>query len=277
MSNPTVVHRIRQITGGNFQPRYGPVLFDLELELRGMGLDHPYRLVRNKIVDQMRPLLGVPEFASGATGPLGTTHADYVYHLTSVRKLLTFSRWRFFPSGFPTLKHQDWRLFEYLIDDYDSSKDWLPLKKYSQGTYSGFRDFTWWTNLSLLRTQIVCQAHKLGLPNKWIPKYGVILRCHSSYAKMHKLPHGPSVVDGFTSEIFRPSDCRAAPPASGRTIDLDSPGALRDGAEEFVLTPVRVEAIEFQPVLIDIRARSKHVVVRNARLWQLLEMFYNSL
>jgi hypothetical protein len=226
----------------------------------------------------MKPLLDVDEFAAGAAGHGATTSQDYIYHLTPIRKVLRYNDWTYFPSGFPTVKHEDRRLFEYLLDDYYRQGKLLDLGNYARGDYNGFRGFTWWTSLDLLNTQIVCAGHRLGLPNKWIPKYALIMRCSARYAMSYGIPRVPTVVDGFVSEIFQPADLLKIPtPPSGTTINLDGPGPLTDGEEEFVLSKVDVGAIKFKPVLIDRSLRNQHRVVRNARLWQLLEMFYDSL
>ncbi len=278
MSNLTILHRIRQLKGSLRQPGYGSALFDLEMELNRMGLSHPYRLIKNRSVDQMSVLLRVPAFAHAGIGSAAEPNGDFIYHLTSTRKVVTYTQWAYFPSGFSSLKHEDRKLFEYLLNDYDTRKDWLPLSVYAHDHYSGFRGFTWWTDLKLLERRIVCAAHSLGLPNKWIPKYALVMRCPSAYARSLSLAHVPTAVDGFISEIFSPSDLRSVPaPTFGRTINLDRPAGLRTGAQEFALNPVPVDRIDFIPVLIDRTARSHHVVARNARLWQLLEIYYSKL
>lgn len=278
MSNLTILHRIRQLKGGLRQPRYGAALYALEIELKGIGRSHPYGLVRNRLIDELSALLRIPEFAHAARGNAADPKCDFIYHLSSVRKVLTYSQWSYFPSGFPSSKHEDRKLFEYLLDDYDAKTDWLRLSGYSRDRYSGFRGFTWWTDLKLLERRIVCSAHKLGLPNKWIPKYALVMRCPASYAKSTNLSHIPTAVDGFTSEIFSPSDLTRIPvPTFGRAIDLDSPAGLRTGAQEYALNSVPVDQIDFIPVLIDRTLRVHHVVARNARLWQLLEIYYNKL
>jgi hypothetical protein len=278
MSNLTILHRIRQLKGGLRQPHYGATLFALEMELKGMGLTHPYRLIKNKSIDQLSSLLRIPEFARSAAGDACDPKCDFIYHLTSVRKAAIYSQWAYFPSGFPSLKHEDRKLFEYLQDDFASRGNWLQLSTYAQDRYSGFRGFTWWTDLNILGGRIICSAHQLGLPNKWVPKYGLVMRCATAYARTKSLPRVPTTVDGFISEIFSPPDLRLVPtPTYGRAIDLDSPAALQAGAQEYALASVPVDQIEFIPVLIDRTARSHHVVERNARLWQLLEIYYNKL
>lgn len=288
MSNLAILHMLRQDKGVIRQVGYAGTLRALEAELQNMSLAHPYRLIRNKSQNQMLPLLGVINFTPGGAGPDATPSQEYIYHLTSVSKVLRYSRWTFFPPGFTTRKHSDSRLFRHLEDKYEEaraahqdvtgSKTWLPLKDYAHGTYSGFRDFTWWTTLTLLPSYIVCGGHNIGLPNKWIPNYALIMRCPSSYVKAAKLISIPTVLDGFTSEIYSPVDLRVSPhPACGQTINLDSVGPLREGREEFALRPVSVNQIEFQPVLIDRPRRQAHVVRLDGRLWQLLEIYYSKL
>jgi hypothetical protein len=278
MSNLTILHRIRQFKGALRQPYHGPVMHALEAQLGAMGLSHPYRLVRNRAINQVDSLLRVRGFAPGGIGNTGNPTSGFIYHLTSVRKAITYSQWQYFPSGFPSLSHEDRKLFEYLLDDYNRRGDWLSFSAYAQDEYSGFRSFTWWTNLEVLDGPVVCSAHKLGLPNKWIPKYALVMRCPAVYARDNSLSRVPTTIDGFLSEVFSPPDLRPLNrPVSGRTIDLDSPGALREGADEYALTSIPVDQIDFKPILIDYTLRRGHIVARNARLWQLLEIYYNRL
>lgn len=243
-----------------------------------MGLSHPYEDGVTKSRNQMATLMNVPAFRQGAVGSEATPAQEFIYHLTSIRKVLNYSTWTHFPSGFPTVRHQDRRVFEYLVDDYTRLRDWLPLGGYARGQLSGFRGFTWWSNLKLLANHIVCGAHVLGLPNTWIPKYALVIRCPASYVRKNNLACVPTTLDGFVSEIFCPADYRSSSrPVCGKTVNLDSPGHLTAGADEFAVKPLDVDEVQFYPVLIDRRARVAHVVRRDARLWQLLEVYYNSL
>jgi|GEM_PF-6225283 len=253
---------------------YGSILYNLETQLRAMRLPHPYRLARG----QMDQLLTTWQFANGGSGTDGNGSLHYIYHLTSVRKVLTYGDWQYTPAGFPSDKYSDRRLFEYLIDDYNYAKEWLPLSYYAQDRYSGFRNFTWWTDLEILAASVICSCHKLGLPNKWVPKYALVMRCSAEYAKTRGLKRVPTTMDGFISEIFSPSDFRPPlVPDSGKAIDLDSAGRLREGYREYSLQPIPVQEIEFIPLLIEGTMRRQHVVARNGRLWQRLETYYNGL
>ena len=276
MSNLTVLHRVRQIKGSLRQPHHYKNLRRLEMELSHHGWSHPY----DKTYSQTSVLLAKPRLnvVPGAQGSVATPASKYIYHLTSVRKVLSNVTWDFFPSGFPSLRHENKKLFDYLVKHYRRDKDWLPLNRYASGKLSGFRDFTWWTSLELASSYILCQAHSLGLPNKWIPKYALIMRCSVDYVIKNNLACVPTVLDGFLSEVFSPTDYRGGhSPGCGRTIDLDGPGPLVDGEEEFAVKPLDVHEIDFQPVLIDHSIRRAHVVRRDARLWQLLEIYYNKL
>lgn len=276
MSNLTILHRVRQIKGSLRQPHHYRNLRRLELELSHRGWSHPY----DKAYTQVASLLSNPSLnlIPGAQGSSATPASKYIFHLTSVRKVLNNLTWKFFPSGFPSLRHEDKKLFDYLVKHYRREKDWLPLSRYASGRLSGFRDFTWWTSLELASSYILCHAHSLGLPNKWIPKYALVMRCSVDYVTKNNLAFVPTVIDGFLSEIFSPSDHRGGRSViSGRTIDLDSPGPLADGEEEYAVKPLEANEIEFYPVLIDHPIRRTHVVRRDARLWQLLEIYYNKL
>lgn len=276
MSNLTLLHRIRQIKGSLRQPHHYVSLRRLESSLSHKGLGHSY----DKTYAQIASLLGDPKLnlTPGAQGTNATPVGEYIFHLTSVRKVLSNITWNFFPSGFPSLRHEDNKLFAYLVKHYQREKDWLPLSRYASGRLSGFRDFTWWTSLELASSYILCHAHSLGLPNKWIPKYALVMRCPVDYVVRNNLAFVPTVMDGFFSEIFSPADYRGGcSPSAGRTIDLDSPGPLADGEEEFAVRSLEAREIEFYPILIDYSIRRAHVVNRNARLWQLLEIYYNKL
>jgi hypothetical protein len=275
MSNLTLIHAARQRKGSLRQSHHYGTLRRLELALIRNVWSHPY----DKKYGQIAPLLGNPSLrlVPGAQGTSGAPSGEYIYHLTSVRKVLKHTAWSFFPSGFPSPKHEDEKLFAYLVKDHAWAGGWLPLSpKYASGKLSGFRDFTWWTSAELDPKYILCQAHALGLPNKWISKHALILRCRVDYVVAGGLAFVPTVMDGFLSEIFSPADYRGThPPAYGKTIDLDGPGPLTEGEEEFAVRPLEVSEIEFRPVLIDRPVRLKHVVRRDARLWQLLENYYN--
>jgi hypothetical protein len=284
----TVLHKLRQIKGVLRQSSHKDALRKLQKELSdNIKEPHPYRLVVNDKIDQIKPLLGVPEFRSGAAGAPAAPSSEYIYHLTSVRKVIGDPNsklprtltWTYFPPAFPNLYEPDLKIFECLFREYNdvySGKGWMHLKDYATGEYSVKRDFTWWTNEEFRDVNIICAAHRIGLPNTWIPKYALVMRCMTN--KLAKtLSHVPTALDGFTSEIFSPADHRAGPPVHGEAINLDSSRLLSTDAEEYALKPITAESIQFRPVLIDNRKRRQHVVNRNTRLWQLLEIYYYNL
>lgn len=279
----TALHKLRQIKGASRQASFKPSLRRLQQVLSAQIKEpHPYRLIVNKTLNQMAPLLRVPEFTSGATGSRAAPSTEYIYHLTSVRKVIgsppatSALIWNYFPPAFPNLYEPDWKLFECLQQEYKHTyggTGWMPLNSFAAGKYSVRRDFTWWTDQKFPEAHIVCAAHRVGLPNTWIPKYALVMRCPAR--KMAAgLSHVPTVLDGFTSEIFSPTDYRTTVPTHGEAIDLDSRPRLSTGAKEFALNPIDVGSIEFRPVLIDNKKRRRHVVNRDALLWQLLEIYY---
>lgn len=284
----TILHKLRQIKGVLRQPSHKDALRKLQKELSdNIKEPHPYRLVVNDKIDQIKPLMGVPEFRSGAKGVPATPTSEYIYHLTSIRKVVGDPNsklprtltWSYFPPAFPNLYEPDLKLFECLLKEYKDvygGKGWMQLKDYAVGEYSVKRNFTWWTNEKFPDAHIVCAAHRVGLPNTWIPKYALVMQCLTK--KVSKtLSHVPTTLDGFISEIFSPADDRTGPPAHGEAINLDNSRLLSTDAEEYSLKPISVDSIQFRPVLIDNRKRRQHVVSRNPRLWQLLEIYYYTL
>jgi hypothetical protein len=284
----TILHQLRQIKGALRQAAHKPTLVKLQRELSfSIKEPHPYRLVVNGTINQIKPLLAVPEFKSGATGSHATPGGDYIYNLTSLRKVVGDAHarlprtltWTHFPPAFPNLTWPDRKLFECLLrekDDVYGGREWIPLKDYATGRFSVKREFTWWTNQKFPAAHVVCAAHRVGMPNTWIPKYALVMRCPAKEAIGKTLPHVPTVMDGFVSEIFSPADYRTTRPVKGEAINLDSSRNLFTQEEEYSLNPIPVELIEFQPVLID-RKKRQHAVYRNARLWQLLEIYYHTL
>jgi hypothetical protein len=283
----TSLHKLRQLKGILRQDSYKATLKKLQKELSDkIKESHPYRLIVNETIDQMKPLMEVPEFRNGAIGSPAAHNSEYIYHLTSIRKVAGEPKpkvtptlnWTHFPPGFSDLTESDRNLFECLIKKYQDvygGTGWMPLKEFATGKYSVKRGFTWWTNKEFTDADIVCAAHRVGLPNTWIPKYALVMQCLTKKVA-GTLSHVPTTLDGFISEIFSPADYRTGQPTCGEAINLDNP-KLIPYAEEYSLKPIEVESIYFRPVLIDNRKRRMHVVNRDPRLWQLLENYYDTL
>jgi hypothetical protein len=283
----TRIHRLRQVKGALRQAHHKTTLGHLQQTLSNdIKESHPYRLSFDKTlnINQMEPLFSVLGFLPGARGTDVIPHDDYLYHLSSISKVKKEKFWTWLPPVCGTLRAADRKLFSCLKQKYDvecGGTGWMPLKDFASGEYKrrddrDVRNFTWWTNQKLLDAHIVCAAHRLGLPNTWIPKYALIMRCRASEVGARLLSHVPSVIDAFVSEIFHPADYRTAIPTCGHTINLDSPGQLQTGAKEYALNPIAVELIEFFPIEIGWSKRSPHVVSRNVGLWQLLESYYDN-
>ncbi len=261
----TEIYKYRCSTGVARQPQHRDDLRDLRKIIRKIPQDHPYRL---KDYD---PLYRSAAFDPGARGStLSNNTVLELYRLVSLQKAVehvtdwTFKR----KKGKRPLSEP--RLFFHVSEYYrNKGKPWLPLSTFAIGELSGIRKFTWWTTSDLNVNDIVCASHNLGLPNSWIPKYALLLRCHLK-ASMVSIP---SVLDGFCSVIFNAADYRNGNPTSGQTIDLDTePLAL--GHNEFVLKPIAVDYVEVKPILIDQPRRLHHVVSMDGKLLKLLLQYY---
>jgi hypothetical protein len=275
MSNLEMIQEVRQSLGGLRQEDHKEKLDELWGIVQDEGLSHPYGGEARSV------LRGNPLFDTGGEGTPATLNGEYLYHLTSISKVMKEknSGWTFRPKG----PHQSLRVYEYLVALYaalyQDKKDWIPLKEFADGPFTGERGITWWSNMDLLEANIIAGAHRLGLPNAWIPKYALVMRCPSMYIKSENLACVPTCLDGFTSEVFSPADYRTSPPdpTCGKTINLAGRGPLTEGVDEFVLRPIKAAYIEFIPVLIDKKAHKSHKVLRDGRLWQLLEEYYYTL
>jgi hypothetical protein len=253
------------------------------------GLDHPYT--------SAAPLTGERDFAPGAVGDEANTSREFIYHLTSLERLLRNIEnpgWTFFPSGYPSMSHDPRLLFDYLLDEYkqinsrlptgDYSADgWLPLARYAKGFLgtTAYRNFTWWTGLNLgpkTAAHLVCKAHKLGMTNAAIPSLAIILCCPVNFVTGSGVVRVPNLLDGFVRKVFSPADYRAQTrPLSGRTINLDGVLSLTHGAEEFAVKSINVSEIDFFPISIDRWMRQRHIVRDDGRLRQLLWDYYKAL
>lgn len=269
MSDHIILHNMRQRIGTNRQPRHDRDLKDLDSELQAMKIQHPYSLNR----EQIERLMTKDSFRQGGRGlPAEIPDQGFLYRLCNVRSVVRYTTW----VSVPTVHDNDEDVWRRLKNDYDSNQEWLPLNRYAQGVLTGHRGFTWWTNLKALPDDVLSGAHTIGMPNDWIPVYAVVLRCPVSY--LGPFTHVPTVLDGFSSEIFHPTIDNDNPPV-GLTISLEHSHILREGSSEFVLGSLEVEPIEMRPVLIDsnMMAAHAHYVGLGPDLWRLLEVYYNRL
>ena len=276
MADQTSIYLIRLKLGNNRQPSYAPDILHFDSIVRTLGKPHPYSLDDKQIAQ----LLSIPTFAQGGQGSICNIPAAqvYLFHLSSVHKVVNNTTWHRFPPGFSTSFHQNRTIFEYLRWEHDAKKDWLRLSDYAHGSLSGFRGFTWWTSLKLLPQYILCGAHSLGIPNDWIPIYALLLRCPVKYINSNKLARIPTTVDGYISEIFHPT-IGANSPLTGMTVNLDGypRNPLSHGYAEFTVMMLDVNELEFQPILIDNSVRMSHDVLLNSVLRNQLEDYYSKL
>jgi hypothetical protein len=238
----TALFNIRQELGILRQPRRATELKAMEGELSAFHLTHPYALPRAAIAHLRTTYSGYDNGGQGR--PARLTSGDFLYRLCPVRTIADHTRWKYrFAS--------DDALFEPLIVDFTKEGTWLPLKRYSAGTVSGFRKFTWWTNREINRAAPITEYYRLGIPLNLVPKRALLLRCACTYAATYLAPCVPNVIDAFDGEIFHPTNCASATRA-GVTIDLNDSDNLVDGVSEYTLKEIPVEAIEFIPIRVDL-------------------------
>ena len=166
--------------------------------------------------------------------------------------------------------------FKRLSDDFQRTGAWLHLGDYSARHLRGPRGVTWWTEREIARDRVVSTAHQIGLPNDFIYPHTVILRGEAG--NLNLIPFKvPTVLDGFTFEIFCPTDETSVTPGHGVSINLESPTVLGPGWPEFVLGPVPADVIELQPVEVSDDDKRALPVWRAEPLWRLLEAYYRAL
>jgi hypothetical protein len=266
MDHQSELHKLRQKLALARQRGHASALGELQSLLAQMGLKHPYALSDQ----QIDSLMNVPDFASGGAGPFASeSDREFVYRISGIRKVVKFTDW-FRPFR---LRNDD-DIWNELKSDFDAP-EWLRLDNYARGALSGPRRFTWWTDLDVLSTNIICGAHSMGLPNDWVSKYSLIMRCPIAAIPGRDV-RVPTVIDAFDSEVFHPT-VDANLPTSGIAISLDGAGPLSTGAREFVLLDIDVRQIEFQPILIDQSIRDRHLIELDANFRTRLQSYYRGL
>jgi hypothetical protein len=265
MSDQSEIHVLRQDLGAARQPPYASKLSTLQNLLEDLNLEHPYSLTGQ----QRQTMMLDKSFALNGGGLNAAYQGEFVYRLSGVRKVVDYTEWQK-----PYKYYSDDDIWLRLKNDFDAV-GWLPLRDYAAGKLSGPRTFTWWGDEDFLSADIICGAHRSGLPNDWIAKYSLLLR----YPTEKLAPDSflvPSVLHAFDGEIFHPTADRDSP-TEGRAIDLDSTGPLTLGAREFVLLDLDVNNITFQPILIDSTLRRVHVLPLNSLLRSRLRAYYGGL
>jgi hypothetical protein len=268
MTHHSKIHGLRQSLGMSRQSVHSPALESLQQELDSMGLEHPYTLERGQI-DQ---LMTNEFFAQGGRGLSASALGhQYLYRICNVRQIVDNTSWI---SANRYENNED--IWISLKRDFDAAGDWLPLSRYAYGALLGYRGFTWWTSLNFLAAGVICGAHVAGIPNDWLQKYAIILRCLLEEIEGKDMLRVPTVLDAFNGEIFHPT-INDDSPVEGLTISLEDPANLETGTDEFVLPGVGVDQIDLWPVLIDRNMRESHNVQLDATLLASLETYYSSL
>jgi hypothetical protein len=244
------VHRAKQ-------PRHGIHLKRLDTKLGSLSKASPYSLSE----DDFRKFERLAACGNTCLGLPGAVEGEYCYHITSVWKLQRNTE---------TLELRVLRdsppdqSFERLTRAYeDVEPNWLALKHFIGGRYTGRRKLTWWTTLDLSAGELQCSGHRMGLLNDDIDLDAIVLRCRSEYIRRNRMVFVPTAIDAFFSEIFQPTDDQNSP-TCGVTIDLEHSPRLKDGVPEFAVPPIELDdaEIEFRPVNLRIESERRHKLYR---------------
>lgn len=267
----SVIYQLRRELSLRLQPRHGPDL----LELHGQvpeAVGHSYELGT-----ALGHFLTLPAYVQGSGGLPATLPEDgYLYRLTSLVRLTQDAEWIFFRPGFEDVETIRLRP-EPLADELArrSRGGWLRLRTFATGEMAGPRRFTWWTSAILDPREIIAGMHRLGVPNNWLVRSSVLLRCPVSAVAAGRAARVPTVLDAFESPIFHPT-ADAGNPASGVTIDLTQ-AALRAGEDEYVLEPLAVDEIEIWPLAVTDAMKDLRDVRLGTDLYNRLVTYYRDL
>jgi hypothetical protein len=228
------------------QPQWEASIVELHTLLLTAGLTHPYGPGTG------RKLVAAPVFLNCGAGLFAQLTGEFCYRISHFVSLVRFTR----PVLFNPLDTDisNWNLVQR---DSGPASDWVPLSRYSTGSLSGPRGFTWWTPREP-KGDLLTVAHMLGMPNDWAPYYGAVLRCRKAYLESAGLISVPTIIHGYDSEVF----CATKDddnPAAGMTIYLRS-GELGAGVEEVVAEAIPVSEIELFPMSISDDDRGKDTI-----------------
>jgi len=257
------IYSVRQRLDLKRQPRWESSYARLHAVLGNIGMLHPYG------PGTRRELAREPVFLNCGKGQLARLGSEFCYRISHFGSLVRFTT----PVLFEPLD-SDINNWKTVQRDFESAKSWLPLSRYSNGTLSGPRGFTWWTPMEP-RGRLLPVAHVLGIPNDWAPCYGAVLRCRKASLASAGLICVPTIIHGYDSEVFCPARDDDSPRA-GLTIRLGF-GKLDAGVEEVVADPVPVNEIELMPISIPDDDRTKDRIWIDDLLPALLDYYEREL
>jgi hypothetical protein len=240
-----LIYELRRLADARRQPSQKAVIDDLHSALLNLSPPrlHPYSLTR----DDYATLKHRTAYSAVCQGSRGIMATDYCYRLTTWAKILLDMLdidWRLIPGDL-----SEREAFDYLIHQHAATGTWISLSDFIGGTYSGRRQFTWWTTASMPSANTICTAHQLGLLNDYIGTEAVVLRCSVDYLLSTMRCFVPSVVDAYFLNIFHATRDEDLP-KSGRAISVEIPAFLELGQEEFVVRPIEIDSarIELWPL-----------------------------
>lgn len=255
------IHSLRQLLGTKRQPEWSDALYRLNEILAMSGRTDPYSAAAGTELEaEIRSLA-----ANGSDGAPG----EWLFSICSTSKLSRCTEWRPLWVGWPA-----WKTHDALIRRYRQASSWLELSAFASGETRFPLGICWFSDEEP-NDNLVCAGHSRGMPNIWIQTYSVVIRCRSK--DVAELVQVPTVIDGFLSPIFLPTET-AAKPSAGMAISLEMyPTALEVGLSEWVLPNIPVSALQIKPVTVTSAQYSKHSVslIDNA-LWMALESFYRN-
>jgi len=239
----------RRLDASN-QPRHHIDIDILEGVLRNLGRKHPYSLTSSDYA----ALGKEPAYTRTCHGLSAVLAGRYCYRLSNIWRLLSYTS-----ELLSFAKYELDEAWMFLLQQQRATSRWTNIGMIANGEHSGPRNLTWWTTAELEERELLCKAHRLGLPNDWIPERAIILRYPLDEVVAKGMAFVPTVVDAFDSAIFHAS-VESAMPSYGRAINLEDASNLTYGDTEFVMGAVPVSQLEVWAVPLDGNARLKHKV-----------------
>jgi len=245
----------RKRLGEIHQPSYKNESLLLDKQLSDLGRHHPYDSLNESEFECFENCCQNFGNINIKCMPL-YDNQEFLYRIMSVSLLGKYTtRWKI-----PSI--DEYNFFDEIRHENSS---WTKLDKYLFGFINNRRGFSWWTNTEPTNLESIFQ---LGIVSDWINPQSVVLRVNTKKTKIKKLK--PSIVEGFQQPVFMPQSEETNRP--GKTLNLNNMTNFEGGLDEYIISEIRVDDIDFKPLYVD---RKIKMISLNDIIPNLFEYFKN--
>jgi hypothetical protein len=244
------------------QPKFANDVQTLDQLLEQGGCKHPYNGSAVKVLEGHA-------LVNGARGGVAVrAKGGPFYHITFASKLTSDPALQWKPRIIAYKPLEDILTFlrgrAYL--------DWTPLTLVARGAIGGLRQFTWWSSEGIDEEDLLRDVHRRGLPNDWLGLGQLIILRWMPRGPLNGEARIPTPVDGYFSPVFN-AVLEGDPRGCGFALDIQNPSDLKEGADEYAVTPIPVEEISWK--LMELKRNRQQRVLTSDLQRALIEFHRN--